>query len=1157
MAQNGGSHSDSKEKQDVIQLNNMPGSTAVSVEDVPDTRVRLASGETEDDLSNGAEPPPGPSIPVPPATASNDPKSRTIIINAAQREKYIGNRISTAKYSILSFLPSFLFEQFRRYSNIFFLTIALLQQIPDVSPTGRYTTLVPLIFILSVSALKEIVEDIKRHRADSEINNREVEVLKNGHWDWIKWRNVSVGDFVKIKNETFFPADIALFSSSEPQGLCYIETSNLDGETNLKVRQGLPETAGMLETKDLSSLSGVLECELPNRHLYEFAGKLRLNDGQDLALGPDQVLLRGAKLQNTMWIFGIIIYTGHETKLMKNSTAAPLKRSTVDKLTNTQIIMLFWLLILVSFLSALMSLLVTDEKMWYIPDSRDLATATFWSKLVSFLYNLLTFVILYNNLIPISLTVTLEVVRFIQAMFINWDMDMYHVESNTPAMARTSNLNEELGQVRYIFSDKTGTLTRNVMEFKGCTVSGEIYNPEDLFNGQNELIVNLEKNDRAAGDIRDFLILLSVCHTVIPDYTNGDVIYHAASPDERALVNGARHLGYVFETRTPNYVEIKALDKSEKYEILNVLEFTSTRKRMSVVVRAPDGKIRLYCKGADSVIYERLSPELTAENIKLKTHEHLEEFATQGLRTLCCAVADISQEAYDEWRETYHKASTDIHNRELKLEEASDLIERNLRLLGATAIEDKLQEKVPETIASLLKAGISVWVLTGDKQETAINIGYSCRLLNQSMELLVINRDSLDSTRECILNYIHALSRDNSQTLPKENDAAVIVDGKTLKYALSCDLRRDFLDLCCSCRAVICCRASPIQKAEVVEYVTQQTGAVTLAIGDGANDVAMIQKAHVGVGISGVEGLQAACASDYAVAQFHYLTKLLFVHGAWNYDRMTKLIFYSYYKNICLYIIELWFAIYSGWSGQVIFERWTIGFYNMLFTCAQPIAMGIFERHCSQEIRLKYPILYRQNQDAFNLKSFFLWIANSVFHSICLFWFTYWLFGSGIVWRNGREGGYLVLGNFIYTYVVVVVSVKSGLETKSWTMFTHFAIWGSIVLWAIFLSIYSYVYIFLPIGAEIMGIAGLVFSSPVFWVGLLVVPVATLIPDIIFKAVEGTMFLSLDEKFRQCEVARVDPSSLLRQEQHRLIKFDEHVSIASCFLRYINMPFPY
>lgn len=258
--------------------------------------------------------------------------------------------------------------------------------------------------------------------------------------------------------------------------------------------------------------------------------------------------------------------------------------------------------------------------------------------------------ILYNNLIPISLTVTLEVVRFIQALFINWDSDMYHEESDTPAMARTSNLNEELGQVRYIFSDKTGTLTRNVMEFKGCTVGGKVYPPELLFEGRNELIENLVGEDPTSHDIRDFLILLSVCHTVIPDYTNGpDVIYHAASPDERALVYGARNLGYVFETRTPNYVDIKALGTMERYEILNVLEFTSTRKRMSVIVRAPDGKIRLYCKGADSVIYERLVGNATeeAEAIRKLTQDHLEEFATKGLRTLCCAVTDISPQAYE------------------------------------------------------------------------------------------------------------------------------------------------------------------------------------------------------------------------------------------------------------------------------------------------------------------------------------------------------------------------------------------------------------------------------------------------------------------------------------------------------------------------------
>ncbi|ODM97804.1 Phospholipid-transporting ATPase IA [Orchesella cincta] len=940
------------------------------------------------------------------------PRARLILVNSPiQPEVFIGNDVNTGKYSFWSFIPSFLFEQFRRYSNIFFLVIALLQQIPDVSPTGKFTTLIPLIFILTVSAIKEIVEDVKRHKADKEINNRTVQILKNGQWKWVKWINVGVGDFVKVTNGTFFPADIALLSSSENMGLCYVETANLDGETNLKVRQGIPETIELVDTEDLKHLSGSLECELPNRHLRPY-----------MALGPDQTLLRGAKLENTGWIIGIVIYTGSETKLMMNSTKVPLKRSTVDKLTNKQIVMLFILLICVSLLCSVMNLLVSDEKMWYIPEYRELGSVTVWKRIVTFVYSFMTFMILFNNLIPISLTVTLEVVRFVQAQFINWDMDMYHAETNTFATARTSNLNEELGQVRYIFSDKTGTLTRNVMEFKGCSVHGEIYNPEDLFHGQNELVTNLEKEDESAKDICQFLTLLAVCHSIIPEYpeNGGDTIYHASSPDEVALVSGARHLGYVFEKRTPLWVEIKALDKLERFELLTTLEFTSTRKRMSVIVRAPDGKIRLYVKGADSMILQRLKVDTdpTMEKIKQKTNAHLEEFSTQGLRTLCCAMAEIPEKAYED-----------------------------------------------------------VWVLTGDKQETAINIGHSCRLLSPTMELLIINRDTVDTTLECIYNYVNQLSAIHG-TLPKEYDAAVIVDGATLKFALHDDIKDEFLQLCCSCKAVIV----------------------------------------------------SALASDYAIAQFRFLKKLLFVHGAWSYDRMTKLIFYSYYKNICLYIIELWFAIYSGWSGQIVFERWTIGFYNMFFTAAQPIAMGICDRDCSQEMRLKYPILYKQNQDAFNLKSFFIWIGNSLLHSVCLFWFTFWLYGSGVIWSDGKEGGYLVMGNFIYTYVVIVVSLKSGLETKSWTLFNHIAIWGSILLWFLFLTLYSYAYIYLPIGQEMLGIAGLVFSAPVFWVGLLVVPMATLAPDIIVKSIESTEFQTLADKLRQCEAEKVHPKTMFQKE---------------------------
>ncbi|XP_021916741.1 phospholipid-transporting ATPase IA isoform X4 [Zootermopsis nevadensis] len=983
---------------------------------------------------------------------------RIIFVNHLQPTRYCNNHISTAKYSALSFVPSFLFEQFRRYSNCFFLFIALLQQIPDVSPTGRYTTLVPLIFILSVSAIKEVVEDIKRHRADDEINHRKVEVLRDGHWLWVQWLNVAVGDIVKVHNNTFFPADLAILSSSEPQAICYIETSNLDGETNLKIRQAIPETARLLEIKDLTQFTGTLECELPNRHLYEFSGILKETNKQTLPLGPDQLLLRGAMLRNTSWVFGIVIYTGHETKLMKNSTSAPLKRSTVDKMTNRQILLLFIILIVLCLLSAVFSELwsTSHPNDWYI-GINDLINANFG-------YNLLTFIILYNNLIPISLQVSLEVVRFVQAIFINMDTDMYHEESDTPAMARTSNLNEELGQVKYIFSDKTGTLTRNVMDFKKCSIADNIYTLEET-PYETQLVKNLQSGHPTAPYIREFLILMSVCHTVIPEkaYDN-EIHYHAASPDEQALVKGACQFGYVFDTRTPNHVEIDALGTRERYEILNVLEFTSTRKRMSVIVRNPDGQIKLYCKGADTVIYERLAPD--GQLFREETLRHLENFATEGLRTLCCAVSDVSDDAYEEWKDTYYKASTSLQYRERKLEDAANLIENNLILLGATAIEDKLQDQVPETIAALIKADIHVWVLTGDKQETAINIGYSCKLIVHGMPLLIINEDSLDNTREVIARH----SSEFGDQLRKQNEVALVIDGKTLKYALSCDVRRDFLDLCVSCNVVICCRVSPIQKAEVVELVTSHTKSVTLAIGDGANDVAMIQRAHVGIGISGVEGLQAACASDYSIAQ--------------------------------------------------------------LFTAAPPLAMGLFDKVCSAETMLKYPALYKpsQNADLFNVKVFWVWILNALGHSILLYWLPLLAAEKDVIWSNGREGGYLLLGDIVYSYVVVTVCLKAGLVTNAWTWLTHLAIWGSIATWFIVLVMYSNFWPSLPVGAVMLGMDRMMYTSPVFWLGLFLIPFASLIADITYKVVHATAFKSVTEMVRESEIRKADPGKVIMKE---------------------------
>ncbi|XP_039645375.1 phospholipid-transporting ATPase IB isoform X3 [Perca fluviatilis] len=1067
-----------------------------------------------------------------------DATARTVLLNRPQNTKFCDNHVSTTKYGVLTFLPRFLYEQIRRAANAFFLFIALMQQIPDVSPTGRYTTLVPLIFILTVAGIKEMIEDYKRHKADNTVNKKKTTVLRNGAWQTIIWKQVAVGDIVKVTNGQHLPADMVIVSSSEPQAMCYTETSNLDGETNLKIRQGLSLTAAFQTLEDLVALSGRLECEGPNRHLYDFTGTLRLENQNPAPLGPDQVLLRGAQLRNTQWVVGIVVYTGHDSKLMQNSTKAPLKRSNVERVTNMQILVLFGILLVMALISSVGAAIWnkehTEESCWYLSRAGDIST--------NFAYNLLTFIILYNNLIPISLLVTLEVVKFTQALFINWDEEMYYAETDTPAVARTSNLNEELGQVKYLFSDKTGTLTCNVMHFKKCTIAGITYgNLPPASSNSTEfddptLVQNIETHPTSP-QICEFLTMMAVCHTVVPEREEDQLIYQASSPDEGALVKGAKGLGFVFTARTPHSVIIEAREKEMSYELLNVLEFSSNRKRMSVVVRTPNGKLRLYCKGADNVIFERLTE---ASQYKELTLAHLEQFATEGLRTLCFAYVDLEEDAYQEWLKEYTRISTVLKDRAQKLEECYELLEKNLLLLGATAIEDRLQAGVPETIATLMRAEIKIWVLTGDKQETAINIGYSCRLVTHHMSLIIVNEDSLDATRATLTAHCSSLG----DSLRKENELALIIDGQTLKYALSFELRQAFLDLALSCKAVICCRVSPLQKSEIVDMVKKYVKAITLAIGDGANDVGMIQTAHVGVGISGNEGMQATNSSDYSIAQFSYLEKLLLVHGAWSYNRVTKCILYCFYKNVVLYIIELWFAFVNGFSGQILFERWCIGLYNVIFTALPPFTLGIFDRPCSQQNMLRFPQLYRitQNAEGFNTKVFWGHCINALIHSIILFWFPLKMLEHDTSFSDGQGNDYLFVGNMVYTYVVVTVCLKAGIETTAWTKFSHLAVWGSMALWMVFFAVYSAMWPTIPIAPDMLGQAGKVMQCWHFWLGLVLVPTACLLKDYAWTATRRTVRKSLLEEVQELEARAVDPgAAVLRDASGRSLNERAHL----------------
>ena len=840
--------------------------------------------------------------------------------NAAN--KYVDNHISTAKYNVVTFLPKFLFEQFSKYANIFFLFTSALQQIPGLSPTNPYTTIAPLLVVLAISAGKELVEDWRRRQADNTLNTSKAQVLRGTSFAEAKWIDIAVGDVVRVESEQPFPADLVLLASSEPEGLCYIETANLDGETNLKIKQAIPETATMVSSSELSRLGGRIKSEQPNSSLYTYEATLTMQTGggeKELPLNPEQLLLRGATLRNTPWIHGVVVFTGHETKLMRNATSAPIKRTKVERQLNWLVLLLIAILLVLCVISTIGDIVmrsVNRDSLGYL-QLEDIDGAGKVASLIA--EDMVTYFVLYSSLVPISLFVTVDLVKYWHALLINDDLDIYYDKTDTPSTCRTSSLVEELGMVEYVFSDKTGTLTCNMMEFKQCSIAGYQYAddvPEDRRASDQDspdmgiyefkkMQANLEQGHSTAEAIDQFLTLLATCHTVIPEMDEkGKIKYQAASPDEGALVEGVAQFGYRFVARKPKSVIIEANGQELEYELLAVCEFNSTRKRMSTIYRCPDGKIRCYCKGADTVILERLNDQNPHVEATLR---HLEEYASEGLRTLCLAVREIPEQEFQEWYRIYDAASMVVGgNRAEEIDKASEIIERDFYLLGATAIEDRLQDGVPDTIHTLQQANIKVWVLTGDRQETAINIGMSCKLLSEDMMLLIVNEETAAATKDNLQKKIDAIKTQSHGTIESET-LALIIDGKSLTFALEKEMEKLFLDLAIMCKAVICCRVSPLQKALVVKLVKKyQKQSILLAIGDGANDVSMIQAAHIGVGISGVEGLQAARSADVAIAQFRYLQKLLLVHGAWSYQRITKTILFSFYKNIALYLTQFW-----------------------------------------------------------------------------------------------------------------------------------------------------------------------------------------------------------------------------------------------------------
>ncbi|XP_015275141.1 PREDICTED: probable phospholipid-transporting ATPase VA [Gekko japonicus] len=1257
-------------------------------------------------------------------------KTRTVYSNLLLPRPEVGNsrppadnRLKTTKYTALSFLPKNLFEQFHRLANVYFVFIALLNFMPRVNAFQPELALAPVLFILAVTAVKDLWEDYSRYRSDHEINHMECLVYCRSEKKYTTrfWKEIQVGDFVQLRCNEIIPADILLLSSSDPDGLCHIETANLDGETNLKQRQVVKGFLELDSEFDPLKFTSIIECEEPNNDLSRFRGFIVHRGGKKVALYKDNLLLRGCTIRNTEEVSGIVIYAGHETKALLNNNGPRYKRSKLERQMNVDVLWCVLILIVMCLFSAIGH----GIWVWQYDDKRKPAfdvpdiDGNYLSPAGAAVYLFLTMIIVFQVLIPISLYVSIEIVKICQVFFIHQDKDLYDEETDFQLQCRALNITEDLGQIQYIFSDKTGTLTENKMVFRRCTVSGIEYShdanarriamyqeadsedeetaPKGVMLSQRDSISSHQsikvvhrnqstRSHRRTGsrveakrasilskhtafsspmekditpdpnllakvnecasyleimrshyhplsqlspelsDIFDFFIALTICNTVVVTSPNqprqkvriryelkspvktiedfirrltpsrltsgsnnssssslatskstlragssvisstsaestllkleeklanssqmnnngyssqqakwipgdepveGELRYEAESPDEAALVYAARAYDCALVGRLPDQVSIELPHLGRlNFELLHILGFDSIRKRMSVVVRHPlTDEINIYTKGADSVIMDLLLPcssddprDKHQKKIRSKTQDFLNLYAADGLRTLCIAKKVLSKEDYASWLKTHIEAESAIDNREELLFQSATRLETDLHLLGATGIEDRLQDGVPETIANLRKAGLKIWVLTGDKQETAINIAYACKLLDHDEEIITLNADSPEMCATLLEQHLHCIEskfsveKSTQNTAPKfiplympsssvNPNLGLVIDGRTLAYALDRALEDKFLLLARRCRSVLCCRSTPIQKGMVVKLVRDKLKTMALAIGDGANDVSMIQVADVGVGISGPEGMQAVMASDFAIPKFRHLEKLLLVHGHWCYSRLANMVLYFFYKNAMFVALLFWYQFYCGFSGTSMIDQWYLIFFNLLFSSLPQLISGVLDKDVPADILIAVPHLYKSGQDMEEYQPHMFWMnmIDALYQSLVCFFIPYFTYYDSDV-------DIFSWGTPITTVALVTIILHLAIETKTWTWLHLSSCAFSIGLFFTVALIYNASCPTCYPPSNPYWIMEKLMGDPMFYLTCFVTPAVALLPRFLYRTFQGTLF---------------------------------------------------
>ena len=1030
------------------------------------------------------------------------------------------NQEENNKYNFITFIPLVLFNQFKQFGNFFYLIMSISQFIPELKVGFMFAYISPLAFVICVSMAKELYDDINRRIQDKKTNSTKVEVLapieNNTNFIIIQKSaaDLLVGDIIQLKKDCRVPADIIVLKTFNEanDNQAFIRTDQLDGETDWKLRKAPGITQQMDELQYFTS-HAVAECEPPSKLIYNFQGVVNIQT-------EEGIKKEALNLENTMWastvvasmkVIGIVIYTGKETRARMNSSSPKMKIGILDQELNKSNFYLFIIMLILSFFLASMK--------------------GFSSK---FFFILFKYIILFCAIIPISLRVNLDVSKTYFSYVINRD------KSIPETIARNSTIPEELGRISYVFSDKTGTLTKNEMIFKKIALEQEEFGEEN-FNELNTIlskdcqdddaplldIVNMDKNNIEGPKsqesssleedslnsnpisttkkrkklrrqrnkiIRDIITSMVLCNNVTPikDDKNPDTItYQASSPDEVALVKFAETLKMRLLARSDKEIIIKdSADHLEEFEILANFPFSSDTKRMGIILKNKKYKhIIYYLKGAENVMIKFVKKEYISF-----ISENAENLATKGLRTLVLTQKIISENDFDEWNKEYKNALTAMENRKEKIAEVVSKLENNMDFLCVTGVEDLLQDEVANTIDNLRNAGMKVWMLTGDKVETATCISISAGIKSKNQSIFTIRNDEFShESKEDDIRELRKKLEDYRKKISIDPHI-FIIDGDSLDLALNyCE--EDFFTTTMNAPSVVCCRCSPTQKRKIVKTIKNYTTARTAAVGDGGNDVAMIQEADVGIGIVGKEGLQASLAADYSIKEFKSLSVLLLWWGRISYKNTSTMANFIIHRGLIISLNQFIFSYIFYYNPVPMYSGFLSFGYSTIFTSLPSISV-LLDQDIAKINVLKFPSLYKVllKGRELNLKSFLFWLFKSIFQAAVI------MFGSFLIFKDNI---FLKIVTVTFTALIYleILNVYLEINTYHWLMFVAFVSTCAVYLLTIWLFNY-YLDIYF------------IFKANIFW-KIPIISILAWAPFYIASYIKRKIFPQITEKLNQ------------------------------------------